>query len=43
MIAKDGFPMFVGIVHIFCGDWIDCRGTSPTVLHYNAVQWSEQN
>ena len=25
--------MFVtGIVHIFCSDWVDCRGTSRAVL-----------
>ena len=28
----------MGIVRIFCGDWIDCRGTSDTV---NAVYQAE--
>ena len=27
------FPMFVmGIISIFCDDWIDCRGISNTVF-----------
>ena len=25
------------IICIFCGDWIDCRGTSPTLLHFVAL------
>ena len=29
------FP--TGIVHIFCGDWIDCRGISPTCSSFVAL------
>ena len=32
VVLCDGFPTFVmGIVQVFCYDWIDCRGPSRSV------------
>ena len=31
----------MGIIGIFCGDWIDCRGTSPLFFICNAVKQTE--
>ena len=49
VLVHDDFPMpvfpisVIEIIPIFHSDWIDCRGISCNVLHFNAVYWAEHS